>query len=274
MKRTARKSPEQRSPGREDGPIGRRPPDEGCQPLVIRGIDQQKCDPETMRTRGRLKGKIGVLVYPQSQWEANRATADAELRRTQAFYASYCIDLEFADLQLGATAKKAATTRRKLVGWYNDWYTRVVAAVGGEQNLGTTTIPSGLTNEFRTAMEEIQALAARKFRCLIVFIDEYVAYSPRISLVSATMEAFQQIGISWVDSRSPCILAHELLHALGKSAPGTPGPVTWTHNSPCPRALSTIQRTSSRTPIDLSGRYLELLEYQEIVQNKGGGVLK
>jgi hypothetical protein len=155
---------------------------------------------------------------------------------------------------------------------YTQWYQALIPAIGGEDKIGTTTIPTSFVGAFRGLVDRIQKVARdQKVKLLILFIDEYIS-DDRASLVSACTRAYQQIGINWVDSGSSYILAHELIHALGKSAPGTPGAVTWTHNSPCQNALSTVAR-SSRDTIDLSGRLLELAEYREIRTNKGGGVL-
>jgi hypothetical protein len=92
-----------------------------------------------------------------------------------------------------------------------------------------------------------------------------------------------QVGINWIDSGSPYILAHELIHLLGKSGVDTVGNVTWPHSSNCPpnakpasgqgEALSKIGRTDSRVTIDLSGRYLDVEEYKEIGTNRAARLL-
>jgi hypothetical protein len=83
-----------------------------------------------------------------------------------------------------------------------------------------------------------------------------------------------QIGINWVDSNSPYILAHELIHAIGKPAANSAGGVTWTHDSRCKNALSTINRKDSRMTIDLSDRFLDIAEYEEFLTNRCAKLLE
>src|SRR5207237_786078 len=106
------------------------------------------------------------------------------------------------------------------------------------------------------------------------FMDEYIGGSDgRDTLVSSSQESMTQIGINWVDKGSSHILAHELIHTLGKTATLT-GDVTWQHKSNCKNALSKVERTDARIPTDLSGRFLDIAEYLEIGKNRCGGLLK
>ncbi len=108
-----------------------------------------------------------------------------------------------------------------------------------------------------------------------MFMDEYIGGSDgRDTLVSSCQESMMQIGINWVDSGSSHILAHELIHAMGKPGPGSTGAVTWPHSSNCGNALSKVDRIDSRVTTDLSGRLLDVAEYLEIGQNKCAGLLK
>lgn len=239
-----------------------------CDARFVNGLLGNDCDPKAVAIPRRRKGRIDWFVFPGSRWEADEGLAVAELNRSITFYARYCILLSARRLRM------AAVDARKSKAWYSDWFGRVQQAVGGAEHVGTTSLSSELIAEYLGAMADLQRVAQRGgAKMLVVFVNEYIT-DHRPTLVSGCQRRFQQIGIDWIDRESPFILAHELAHALGKSAPNTPGDVTWDHKSPCQNALTTIQRSDdSRQPIDLSGRYLEMSEFREIIDNKGGGVL-
>lgn len=244
--------------------------DEGafsCEPLFVNWIFDKDCIPKTRKITKCCKGKICALIFPGSNWENNVDLAINEIRRAQRFYAQYCIDLTF---------QQARITNRRLVSrlnrWYNNWYSQVVQAIGGEDKLGTTTIPPNLLRQYLSMMRNIQR-AVRGCKLLIVFVDEYVGFTPRMSLVSSNQERFQQIGINWVDSGSHNILSHELIHALGKPSPAGKGQYTWVHQSNCSNSLSKVTRSSSRVIENFERKYLDIAEYLEIINNKGGNVI-
>lgn len=238
-----------------------------CDPIFVNGIGANDCDPKGVDIPATCEGEITGFIFPGSQWMGDVGGAVKEINRTFEFYAKYCINLRLNQLNLGEPQL------RNMQHWYENWYARVVQAVGGEAHIGSTTIPTQLTREFLGAMAKLQRLARRRgARLLVVFIDEYIT-DHRPTLVSGVRRNFQQIGINWIDRGSPYILAHELVHALGKPARNRPGPVTWAHNSPCQNAITTIQRTNSRSTIDLSNRFLEVAEFQEITTNRGGNIL-
>ena len=236
-----------------------------CNPEFVNGITNNDCTPRRTGINSRCRGEFHSFRYPGSSWTAARV--DAEVQRAIDYFARYCIRLTRKTMTVGST--DAATLRN----WYRDWYQRMTQAIGGVSHIGTTTVPTGLVDEFRNAMIDLQRLAGTKgANLLVVFMDEYIT-DHRPSLISGVCRNQHQIGINWLDRGSPYILAHELVHALGKSAPDQPGAVTWSHNSPCQKALTTIQRTDQRTTIDLSGRFLEVAEFQEIGTNRGGNIL-
>jgi hypothetical protein len=238
--------------------------DPQCTPLFVQGIPSARsCDPRQGTVKRVFDGELLVILFPESQWEGNDQMAVAEVDRTIAYYASYCIFLTPRQIRI-ADAAKAQTA----ASWYRGWYARVVQSIGGEDKLGRTTIRQDLVDDFVNSMRNLQKLAGR--RLLVVFIDEYAA-DHRASLVSANMSAFLQVGINFVDRGSPYILAHEFVHALGKQRVDRPGKFTWDHKSACPNALSTIDRQNTRRTINLANRYLDAVEYEEISKNRGAG---
>lgn len=241
----------------------------GCAPLFVRGIGETECDPRGYDLSSTCNGTITGFIFPGSRWERRVGDAIAEINRAFEFYARVCVHLRLDQLRL------SRTNLRMLRAWYRQWHPRVVQAVGGAGHLGTTTIPTDLVDEFRGAMADLHVHAHDAgARLLVIFMDEYIT-DHRPSLGSGCRRDRQQIGIDWVDHGSHYILAHELVHAFGKPEPGTPGAVTWSHDSICQNALTTVARTmeTRRDPIDLSNRFLDLAEYNEIVANLGAGVL-
>ncbi|MGI9482024.1 MAG: hypothetical protein ACR2OR_06675, partial [Hyphomicrobiales bacterium] len=241
--------------------------DDPCNPVFVNGIGANDCDPKGVDIRSTCRGTMTGFIFPGSRWTNNVGGAIAEINRSIEFFSQYCINLDLNQLNL-----KAAELA-KMEAWYTSWYRRVIRHVGGANRLGRTSISTALNNEFLGAMAGVQKLAHKRgVRLLVIFIDEYITDN-RATLVSGVRKNFQQIGINWIDRNSPYILAHELVHALGKSAHNQPGRVTWSHNSPCQNALTTIQRRNARRPINLSNRFLEIAEHREIVRNRGGRVL-
>jgi hypothetical protein len=241
----------------------------GCSPIFVDGIRNNDCDPRGRDTNVSLSGTITGFIWPGSRWLGAVRDAVAEINRSFEFFASVCINLRLEQLRV------EEAKLRQMRAWFRIWYAQVVDAVGGEDHLGPTTIPTGLVDAFRGTMANFQESAQEAgAKLLVIFIDEYVTdYRP--SLGSANRRNGHQIGINWVDHGSRYILAHELVHAFGKSNANTPGPKTWAHECECPRALTRITRApADRTPVNLSGRLLDVSEYEEIVTNRGGDVLR
>ena len=243
-----------------------------CDPRYVDGIPSANdCDPQGVPVGSTCTGTITGFIFPGSRWDNRRGirTAIDEINRSFEFFAKYCIFLSLDQFDL------SPRDLRMLRAWYRQWYrNKLIPAVGGASHLGTTSVPTPVIDEYRGAMWDLQERATDSgVKILVVFCDEYINdYRP--SLGSSNRRDSHQIGITWIDHRSPYILAHELVHAFGKSAPGTPGAVTWDHKSACPRAITTIARTAgSRNPIDLSNRFLDIKEDQEIRANRGGNLL-
>ncbi len=240
-----------------------------CDPQYVDGIPSANdCDPKRHAVSSTCAGTVTGFIFPGSRWENRRGIRSAitEINRSFEFFAKYCIFLKLDQMTL------SRRDLRMLRAWYRQWYrTKLLPAVGGASHLGTMSINTDVINEYRGAMWDLQKRATDGgVKLLVIFCDEYINdYRP--SLGSSNRRDSHQIGIIWIDRNSPYILAHELVHAFGKSAPGTPGALTWDHKSACPRAITTIAR--SRQPIDLSNRFLDIKEDVEIRVNRGGNVL-
>ncbi len=247
--------------------------DNPCNPVYVDGVPSaNNCDPHRLDVSSTCTGTVTGFIFPGSRWDNRRGIGAAieEINRSFAFFAQYCILLDLDQLTLNPREL------RMLRAWYRDWYRRrLLPAVGGASHLGTTTIPTEVIDEYRGAMGDLQERATGlDVKLLVIFCDEYIN-NHRPSLGSSNRSDAHQIGITWIDRRSPYILAHELVHAFGKSAPDAPGDVTWDHKSACPRAITTIARTAgSRRPIDLSNRFLDIKEDVEIRNNRGGNLLE
>ena len=237
----------------------------------------KKCDPAPKKggIKSYLEGEFHYYLWPGSKYRSadGRRRVQYELKRTIDWYAEYCIYLTEKPLEIPESVERAWAQR------YEHWYTSLENKIG-KGNVGNRTINRDYVNTFRGLMNELQRDALDKgVKLLVVFINEYITFE-RPTLSSGNTRAQAQIGINWIDSRSKYILAHEFLHAFGKSAPGEPGSFTWGHKSGCPKSMSRVgrragaRRQNPRQRIDLSGRYLDIREYKEILENKGGNVLK
>ena len=258
---------------------GAPPPETKCIADFVDGtnLSNPDCDPKKKTLDNRCTGKLYKLIYPGSQYDnaAGRKLADEELKRATDFYAKYCIDLTVEEITL--PAKVAAGFKNSYAAWFAD----LISDIGGKDKLGKTSIPAGDCANFRKIADTIQKHAQdevkpKGLKLVIVFMDEYIGGSDgRDTLVSSTQQDIMQIGINWIDSGSKYILAHELIHALGKSGAAAVGTITWPHESKCPgKALSHVERTDSRVTIDLSNRFLDIQEYLEIGANRAAGILK
>jgi hypothetical protein len=246
------------------------------------------CEPFLQEVSDECTGTIYKFIFPGSEYDTvnGRKVADDEIERTKDFYAkNYCMYLRIEELP----PPDAATTK-KLKDRYARWYAKALRDVGDDKKkLGTTGIKIETGRDFLgLASEDIQRLVPgtdKERKLLIVFMDHYVAWIGRgQALVSGNQADIHQVGINWVDSQSPYILAHELIHAFGKArvdksvaAKGiVTGKDTWLHNSGCPNALSSVSRDpkTSQLPInDLAKRFLDTKEYSEIGANRAAGAL-
>lgn len=242
-------------------------PEEKCTAKFVDGIAQghSNCTPMEVTLGQRCELTINRIIYPGSEYDSaeGRKRADAELKRTVDYYAKYCIDIKIEEITFTVAEKKKAKDV------YEAWISDVIQNIGGKDHLGKTTIGTGDRKNFKKITEAIQQQAndqkpAAKKKLVVVFMNEYIGGADgRDTLVSSCQESMLQIGINWVDSKSSYILAHELIHAIGKPSPDGRGSVTWSHDSKCKNALSTIERKDSRQTIDLSDRFLDVKEYEE-----------
>ena len=253
-------------------------PETKCSADFVDGTNQANpdCDPKKRTLDNRCTGKLYKVIYPGSQYDSanGRKLADDELKRAKDFYTKYCIDLTVEEVTFPA---KTADSFKAV---YTKWFDDVVSDIGGKDKLGKSSIPKGDLGTFAAIADKIQKyveddVKPKGLKLVVVFMDEYIGGSDgRDTLVSSSQERMMQIGINWIDSGSPYILAHELIHTLGKPGRGTVGQVTWPHSSNCPKkALSHIERTDPRVTTDLSDRYLDVEEYKEIVTNHAAGLL-
>ncbi|HAB16499.1 MAG TPA: hypothetical protein PLX89_04770, partial [Verrucomicrobiota bacterium] len=138
------------------------------------------------------------------------------------------------------------------------------------QILRNATIPSGLHGDFYRKMQELQQEVAGTGcrNVLVVFVDEYVCYNPKPTRASACQLNFNQIGITAVDSASRNVLAHEVVHLLGKPAPNRGGKVTWEHEK-CANSILHVTRSDWWRPFQFAD-LLSSAAYQEIIRNQNG----
>lgn len=246
------------------------PKEEKCKAKFVDGISNSDCTPTEKTLDQRCTLTINKVIYPGSEYDSveGRKRADAELKRAVDFYAKYCIDLKIEEITF--TKDEAKTAKDA----YETWIAEVIQNVGGKDHLGKTALKVADINNFKKIANAIQKQAndqkpKAKEKLVVVFMNEYIGGSDAYdTLVSSCQDSILQIGINWVDSKSRFILAHELIHAIGKPAPDGKGDVTWDHKSKCKNALSTIARKNSRETIDLSDRYLDVSEYLEFGKNR------
>lgn len=263
---------------RDDSTQKRREPEKKCSPKFVNGTNQANpdCDPKVRILNNRCEGTIYKIIFPGSQYDSagGRKLADAEIKRATNYYAKYCIDLTVEEITI------PAKTAKILKDAYAIWFDEVVTQVGGKDHLGKTSISKENRANFHKFIEKIQELAEEDVKpkgkkLVVVFMDEYIGGADgRDTLISSCQEDIHQIGINWIDRGSPYILAHELIHALGKPSTNKVGAVTWPHSSNCNNALSKVPRTDARSTVDLSGRFLDVEEYLEIGKNRGAKILK
>lgn len=264
--------------------VGGKPKDEKFQrfdPLIyfVDGVGKTNANkiPTPFPVKDRCAAKIYKFIYPGSSYDTpqGRQAATNKIQEAKDFYAPYCIDLTEVEVKLpDATADKLDLKNK-----YAKWYNAALAESGGDEKTGlgkgslngkTRDFFHGMVTTLQSAIQD--DVAPKGTKLVVVFMDYYIGGSSD-TLVSSTQEDVQQIGISTLDKDSQNILAHELIHALGKPGVAKPGPYTWKHCSNCATALSNVGRLDKTQTVDLSGRYLDITEYNEIIHAKSAGTL-
>ncbi len=238
-------------------------------------------------------GKICYIVFPGSKWETTSPVP--KIREAQELYASYCIYLNFEEKKVSRKVK------RKMELWYKIWLDSLRNSIipkGHEKGirkeikaknpnftqqeldeavekrieskLYSSTMPDSLHEDFRQKMLGLQQTCYRGCKgTLVVFMDQYICKNPRPTRVSACQRDFNQIGIVFLDNGSKNILAHELVHLLGKEKPDIPGGVTWGHHEICREEVNYCTRGKWWNTYQF-GDYLTYENYFEIIKNKAG----
>lgn len=244
-----------------------------------------------------FRGDFCYIVFPGSPWETTSPAGT--LIAAQTFFAKYCMYFNFLERTL---APDDATAYEE---WYAEWKGRVRQSIVPDRHipglrrriiaqnpglspeqverrvadeirriLRNASIPGPLHGQFFRKMKELQDQVAGSDckHTLIVFIDEYVCYNPKPTRTSACQLTFNQIGITAVDAGSPNVLAHEMVHLLGKPRPNRGGKITWEHER-CPDSvLRTTRRNWWRTYT-----FADLLSsaaYQEIIRNQNRATVR
>lgn len=267
----------------------------GCESEFIVTPPPQ-CDTKTLKVPA-FRGDFCYVVFPGSEWET--ISPVGKLIEAQKFFEKYCMYFNFTEKSL---PPKRADKYRK---WYSKWKKavrkriipdkhikglrrRLIAQNPGlspaeiddllnkeiERILRNSTIPGKLHGRFYRKMRRLQRDVARKGckQTLIVFIDEYICYNPKPTRTSACQLKFNQIGITAVDAASKNVLAHEMVHLLGKPTPDSGGKITWEHEK-CPNSVLYVTRANWWRPFQFAD-LLSSAAYQEIITNQNNAPIK
>jgi hypothetical protein len=244
-----------------------------------------------------FRGEFCWFIFPGSEWETTSPVG--KLVEAQAFYRKYCFYFNFTQQTL------AANRANEYEEWYAEWKARVRKSVIPDKHipalrrrlvaqnpglssdrinnlveseirriLRAASIPGDLHEEFYREMVQLQAEVTGDAcrNTLIVFIDEYICYNPKPTRASACQLKFNQIGITAVDSASRNVLAHEMVHLLGKPAPNRGGKVTWEHER-CSNSVLHVTRANWWAPFPFAD-LLSSSAYQEIILNQNGAKVR
>ena len=278
-------------PSDEPGPeiYGEEVEEAECSPEFI-VTPPPDCDTNTIAVPA-FRGEFCWFVFPGSEWE--KTSPAGKLIEAQSFFRKYCMYFNFSRKTL------PADRANEYEEWYAEWKARVRRSVIPDRHipalrrrliaqnpgispaqlddlverevrdiLRNASIPGGLHAEFYRKMQELQAEVAGTGcrETLIVFIDEYVCYNPKPTRASACQLKFNQIGITAVDAASRNVLAHEMVHLLGKPATNRGGKVTWEHET-CTNSVLRVTRTNWWVPFQFAD-LLSSAAYQEIIRNQ------
>ena len=265
-------------------------------------IDPSKCEPEFILTPTPecktgtnevppFRGEFCYIIFPGSAWET--VSPNGKLIEAQNFFEKYCMYFNFQERTL------SPRKTNKYEEWYAKWKARVrrstvppkhipglrrrlIAQNPGLSSdeiddlveaeikdiLRNASIPGKLHGQFYRKMKKLQRdVAGRRCkRTLIVFIDEYICYNPKPTRTSACQLKFNQIGITAPDAASTNILAHEMVHLLGKPARNRGGKITWEHEK-CTNSVLHVTRAKWWQPFQFAD-LLSSAAYQEIITNQ------
>jgi hypothetical protein len=240
---------------------------------VVQGTGRaNRCEPHFAEVTQRCSATMRWHIFQGSDYDsaAGRQKAATRISETKEFFKDYCIDLEVEEFTIAPDKAKGLKDR------FDKWYDAVLNnEMGGKkERFSKNSVTKERINQFGGIIGEAQSYLEKPETPLILFMNEYIGGSDgRDTLVSSTQESIQQVGINAVDMDSPHILTHELIHLLGKTGPAAKG-ANWEHNSVCENAVSRVTRTDSRVTVDFSRRYLDLAEYNAIINSKATLVCK
>jgi len=253
------------------------------------------CEVKELSPPNSYRGKICYIVFPGSEWETNSPVP--KIIEAQEFFEKYCIFLNFEERTLSPDLEEKFSKAykkwkkgirdyrfkprqirdlRKTIRQKNPNFSpdeieaRVEERI--EEILREMSLPKSAHRSFFKAMKDLQKAVLRHNGCketLVVFIDEYVCRNPKPTRISACQKVFNQIGITYPDNASHNILAHELVHLLGKNATDGTGPkITWEH-SKCTTAVLHTTRSKWWKSYDFA-EYLSYEEYMAIIKYRAG----
>lgn len=247
-----------------------------CQNVIL---DQVTCAENNGNFRRRFTGTLYYVIFPGSQWAGNAQAVQRKLNEAISFYQKYCIDLTFTQLTLGAA------DAARFQGQENNLFNQLIANVGGQDKLGTTTVTdariirgyASLMNNLENGLYNAARRADRTLRrnnfALIIFADTYFGGENRtLTLGSSTRESSFQVGIMFADANSQNILSHELRHLFGKSSRTTQGPTgTWDENN-CLKHVARVTRTNPYNPFNFAN-LIDVVTYRIITSSRRGNRL-
>lgn len=255
----------------------------------------QGCEVRELVPPDSYRGKICYVIFPGSEWETNSPVP--KIIEAQEFFEKYCIFLNFEERVL--TDDQKNRFRKAYKNWkqairdyrFKPGHIRNLRKTIKQQNPGLSdaeidtkveerieeilrdlSLPKSAHRSFLSAMWDLQKAVSGGGGCketLVVFIDEYICQNPKPTRVSASQQKFNQIGITFPDIASDNILAHELVHLLGKNATdGTGSKITWEHNK-CPNVVLHTTRGKWWQSYDFA-EHLSYKEYMVIIKNRAG----
>jgi hypothetical protein len=241
---------------------------ERCTHRATNGINGSECDVE-FRTGRRLCSEIHFVVQPGSIWETQdgRQALEAELRRSQAWWARYCIYLAFRPVTLPAEERNKLQRECLLI----------------DQNFPRDNNDATASFHALTYWLYGACRRAARARRVVMFFDRCLSWragqqgnqghnltdlvgTSRATPGSATIIGRDAIIVHKVELTSRHIVTHELIHLLGRplSDPFQQSQTTWNHTSACQESMSTAPARGLAPFSFEDSRRLDVAEYPEI----------